>query len=306
MKVLNQRKKRNLTFKVSCRVLLVTIFFLLPVSCNRAPKKVLSQPEMIDFLIDLHKLDGVLITKGLTTIDDRENVYYYNALLAKHKITKEQFDSSLVWYTSQPKKFSKIYKQVLLILNTEDSLLREQKRIYDDSVAKADKTIDIWSLKRAFTFSKDSSNNRIDFHISGYEFFTGDVFELKFLHRSSPVDSTFTEYAVLRVNYENNFADSIKVGLYADSLLKRYTLRYKARQNFRVKNITGVIASTDKPEKRIKTVVDSISLTYSYSPPVHDALRLKWQNETDIDSTMRLKPRLPHLPYKNRINISKK
>jgi hypothetical protein len=261
---------------------------------------------MIDFLIDLHKLDGVLITKGLTTIDDRENVYYYNALLAKHKITKEQFDSSLVWYTSQPKKFSKIYKQVLLILNTEDSLLREQKRIYDDSVAKADKTIDIWSLKRAFTFSKDSSNNRIDFHISGYEFFTGDVFELKFLHRSSPVDSTFTEYAVLRVNYENNFADSIKVGLYADSLLKRYTLRYKARQNFRVKNITGVIASTDKPEKRIKTVVDSISLTYSYSPPVHDALRLKWQNETDIDSTMRLKPRLPHLPYKNRINISKK
>ena len=306
MKVLNQRKKKNPKFKVNWQVLLVTIIFLLPVSCNRAPKKVLSQPEMIDFLIDLHKLDGVLITKGLTTIDDRENVYYYNALLAKHKITKEQFDSSLVWYTRQPKKFSKIYRQVLLKLNLEDSFLREQKRIYDDSVAKADKTIDIWNLKRTFTITKDSSVNRVDFHISGYEFYTGDVFELKFLHRSSPVDATYNEWAVLRVNYDNNFTDSIKTILFADSLLKRYSLRFKARQNYRVKNLTGVIASTDKPEKRIKTVVDSISITYSYSPPVHDALRLKWQNETGVDSTMRLKPRMPHLPYKNKINIPKK
>lgn len=307
MRVSNQKKKKNPKFKVSWQIFLATIFFLLTFSCNRAPEKVLSQREMIDFLADLHKLDGVLITEGLTTIDDRENIYFYNALLAKHKITKEQFDSSLVWYTRQPKKFNKIYQKVLLALNLEDSLLREQKQIYDDSVARADKTIDIWNNQRKFTLTKDSTLKNVNFYISGYEFFTGDIFELTFLLRSLPGDSAFAESAVLNINYENNFSDSIKTLLLSDSLLRRYTLHFKARHDYRIKNISGVISITYQPEKRIKTVVDSISLTHSYSPPVHNDLRLKLQKDTAlIDTLSQLKPKLPHIPNKNFKRVQEK
>ncbi len=300
MKVLKQRKTKNRKYKVSWLFTALILFFFVPVSCDRAPEKVLTQHQMINFLADLHKLDGYLAIQGLTTIDDRENVYLYNALLAKHKISKAQFDSSLVWYTHQPKKFNKIYQKVLLTLNLEDSLIRQQKKLFDDSVARADKKFDIWNKQRHFTLTKDSNINHIDFIISGYEFFTGDIFELIFLHRSSPVDTTFKELAVLRVNYENNITDSLLTNLVTDSLLRRYTLRFRARKSLRVQNISGLISTTDKPKKRIKTVVDSLSLIYSYSPPVHDALRLKWQNESVVaDTIAENKPKLPHFPRKN-------
>ncbi len=300
MKVLNQRKIKTQKFKVSWLYAALTIIFLLPVSCNRAPENVLSQREMIVFLTELHKLDGTLTTKGLTTIDDRENIYYYNALLAKHKISKEQFDSSLVWYTRRPKQFTKIYRSVLVELNREDSLLRIVKSQYDDSVAKADKNIDIWNKDRMFTLTKDSALKQIDFEIIGYEFFPNDMYELKFLHRSSPTDSAIVEKAILKIHYDNNFTDSICTSLVADSLLRRYTLRFKARHEQKIERITGTITQINFPEKRKRTVVDSITLHYKYSPPVHDAMRLKLKNDTIQADAVGIKRKLPHLPYSNK------
>lgn len=294
MKVLNQRKTKTPKTKANLLYLVLTLIFFMPVSCSRAPENVLSQRRMIVFLSDLHKLDGALSAKGLTTIDDRENIYFYNALLAKHKISKEQFDSSLVWYTRNPKKFNKIYKEVLVELNKEDSLIRQIKRVYDDSVANADKTIDIWNKPRMFTLTKDSAAKNIQFYITGYDFFTGDLFELKFLHRSSPVDSAFAESAVLRIHYENDVTDSLASGLLADSLLRRYTMRFRAHRDKRVRSISGVILHTDDSLKRVRTVIDSLTLTYSYSPPVHRARRLRWQADTlTVDSAATLKQKVP-------------
>jgi len=86
---------------------------LILAACSNRPKDVMNQKEMTDFLTDLHKLEGSLVAKGIISPQDKENVYYYNALLKKHGITQAVFDSSLVWYTKNPKKFEKIYTQVL-------------------------------------------------------------------------------------------------------------------------------------------------------------------------------------------------
>ena len=98
--------KKLLFNSFSRTFILLSGIMLLLAACNSRPDGVMSKSEMVDFLTDLHKLDGALATNGIGSSQDRENIYYYNALLKKHEITKDNFDSSLVWYSKNPKNLS--------------------------------------------------------------------------------------------------------------------------------------------------------------------------------------------------------
>lgn len=82
-------------------------------SCTLRPKNVLSRNKMVDVLYDLHKTDGVVHVQAVSYVQDEELKKYYEATLLKHGITQAQFDSSLVWYTDNPKRFNKIYPLVI-------------------------------------------------------------------------------------------------------------------------------------------------------------------------------------------------
>ncbi len=88
-------------------------------SCTWRPNNILSQKEMTEVLYDLHKTDGVVMVKGYTYNHDEEQKKLYEATLLKHGITQAQFDSSLVWYTDNPKRFNKIYPKVINRLQQE-------------------------------------------------------------------------------------------------------------------------------------------------------------------------------------------
>ncbi len=304
MKVLNLKKTKIFLQKNNLLFVVLIIILFLSASCSQKPVNVLSQHDMIAFLTDMHKLEGVLIVKNLNNIEQRENVYYYNALFEKYKITKEQFDSSLVWYTRNPKKFAKIYKTVLTNLNDQDSLVNYNLKLYEDSLNRLDKKYEIWNKNKNYILTKDSTNDQIDFNIQGYEFMYGDKLTLKFLHRGSPTDSDYFENIVLKVHYLDGFTDSIQTKLISDSLLRRYTMHFKARYNKKINNISGVLSHVNLPEKRIRTVFDSINLSYEYSPVVHDSLKLmakqKIENEPlNLKDSLQSVKKLPHLPFRN-------
>ena len=109
--------------------LFILCVLLAVVGCR--PRGVLSNREMRNVLYDLHLADGALQVAGYHYGHDQELAAYYKNVLAKHGITQEQFDSSLVWYTDNPQIFNKIYPKVLEHLEADydrEKQIREANR----------------------------------------------------------------------------------------------------------------------------------------------------------------------------------
>lgn len=283
--------------KFSLYLTCFTLFLFVFISCNNKPDGVLKHRKMVDFLTELHKLDGALSVKGFGNAQDRENVYYYNALLEKYEITKAEFDSSLVWYTKNPKRFDKIYTEVIVNLNLEDSILKQRIAAYEDSVMNAVKQFDIWNKARKFTLNKDSNRTHIDFEIQNGEFYSQDIYDLKFLHRVAPSDSSLNQFAVLRIHYENGITDSVFTITHNDSILRRYNLHLTARHKLRIERLSGSILGSSKYNGVQNAFIDSISLTREYSPIIQKKMQIEiQQNDSLMQNADKLQIRLPHMP----------
>lgn len=106
------------------KILIIFISLFLLSACTIRPRGILSKSQMIDVLTDLHLADGTLQTKGLVNANNNQLLdNYYGVVLQKHNITQQQFDSSLVWYTDNPKIFNKIYPKVLDNIQKQIDLL---------------------------------------------------------------------------------------------------------------------------------------------------------------------------------------
>ena len=198
------------------------------VSCTRRPEYVLSRSKMEDVLTDLHKLDGVLMAKGLGFSNERENVYYYNQLLEKHSVTQAQFDSSLVYYTRKPKIFQKIYLKVIDNVTAFDQDVKDRKYHPIDSAALRAASNDIWLRDRKLDIKVDSMLAKTNFSIP-YGIWWQDLLTLKFRVRIAPNDSATAHHAVMRIHYADSTVDSVYTALRNDSVLRRYQLTLRAR-----------------------------------------------------------------------------
>lgn len=108
-------------------------------SCTVRPRSVLSPKEMTNVLYDLHSAEGVLQAAGYNMGKDEELNAYYETILMNHNITQAQFDSSLVWYTDNPKQFRIVYNKVVQRLKEDhDAALEESARISRSFLAERD------------------------------------------------------------------------------------------------------------------------------------------------------------------------
>jgi len=90
---------------------------MLMVSCGKKTSEsrpdILTEKQMIDLLVDTHLADAILFTQDTRSNDKRDQaLFYYPSVLEKHKITKAQMDSSVVWYMNHPEAYSRIYEEV--------------------------------------------------------------------------------------------------------------------------------------------------------------------------------------------------
>lgn len=122
--LLSYRRKLNST------ILCIGLLLVVLSSCTVRPRSVLSPKEMTDVLYDLHSAEGVLQAAGYNMGKDEELNAYYETILMNHKITQAQFDSSLVWYTDNPKQFCIVYGKVVQRLKEDrDAALEESARM---------------------------------------------------------------------------------------------------------------------------------------------------------------------------------
>lgn len=146
-----------------CGATIVSTFVVLSVllsACTVRPHNVLSSKEMENVLYDLHRTEGILQAKGYGYNRDEENAGYYEAVLRKHGVTQAQFDSSLVWYTDNPRRFDKIYPKVIDRLKAQKDVLAKANTASFEALragqpvftqAKLDSTMQV--LREGYTYS---------------------------------------------------------------------------------------------------------------------------------------------------------
>ena len=83
--------------------------------------------EMTNLLVDMHTLDGIFATYDFHHLTAGERDQYYEAILEKHRTNQAQFDSSLVWYNRDPKRFEKVYVRVINRLTAELEAVKAAK-----------------------------------------------------------------------------------------------------------------------------------------------------------------------------------
>lgn len=262
----------NLSNKIFVRFFLGLGFILLLNACEGHPRGILSQSDMTDVLTDLHKLDGCLYEKGYQYGHFDDKAPYYNFVLNKHGITEAQFDSSLVWYTKNPKQFEEIYTNVLTQLTDFDNEVKNNKYHPIDSAKLAIMKVNLWKKGIRYNFTKDSVRTKLNFEIIDSTLWFGDVYTLHFLQRIAPEDSCLNQQVVMRINYVNGQKDSARIESHNDSLLRRYTFHMPALRKLKIKSISGELLGSSKFKGTFNASLDSISLIREYNTLKLDSL----------------------------------
>jgi hypothetical protein len=272
MQVLRKKKKQmlpNSRNKIFSFFLLLTLF-LLP-ACDNRPKNVLSKKEMVEVLTEYHLLHGTLQVSNKYYTPE-SNLYFQN-LLQKHGITQAEFDSSMVWYAKNPKKFERIYAEVQLRLNNLREDIAKGKYQSPDSVGPRMLTANLWNLHPSYRFISDSARTKLPFKIQQPYLMMQDIYELRFLQRIAPEDSCIEPYVVMRIHYANGKTDSIFQKTFNDSILRRYTLRLRARFPYKVDSITGLLLGCKQYKGTFNAQLDSIRLLRYFVPEWQDSLK---------------------------------
>lgn len=255
-------------------------------SCSRKPKAVLNQKEMENLLLDMHILEGSIRASDMDYGHEEEKAAYYKALFNKYGISKEEFDSCLSWYTKHPKQFERIYANVITRLDLLRQDVEKGKYHPVDSMAMSGSE-NLWNLPVKYIFTKDSARNKLHFEIENPDLLANDMYELSFLHRVAPSDSSLNQHVVMYVNYLNGYVDSIFSKTNNDSTLRRYTLKFKARKNLKIKSLSGYILGNDSSAGKMDAFIDSIKLIRRYNPYRQDSIRtaIMKLDSTVVDTT---------------------
>src|SRR5690606_19966989 len=93
----------------------VLIFFGCSKPVVEKPENLISEPKMIEVLVDVHLAEATFSTRrhrDSLLLNSSSADFYYSAL-QKHNLQDSTFEKSFIFYASQPKKFEKMYRQVM-------------------------------------------------------------------------------------------------------------------------------------------------------------------------------------------------
>ncbi len=252
----------------------VFLSFLLLIGCNNRPKNVMSDKEMENFLFEMHLLESSLRIGNSHYSVPREQQFYYQELLKKHNITKADYDSCIVWYTNHPKQYNRIYDRVLKRIDRLKVEIETGKLNPIDS-AHFIKEIDIWDLNRELVLNKDSAKTKFHFTIVDTSFTSQDIYELAFYQRVSGLSDTLKRKVVLSINYLNGKTDSLSAKIYNDSVRRHYFIRLQAKEQLKIKSITGTLFEKIGNNKKAKIRVEKVKLLRKFNPFHQDSIRQK-------------------------------
>lgn len=231
-------------FIVKALLLLVTVSFA---ACSvKMPEGVIKPAEMEDLLYDYHLAQ--VITNDYSK-NSYEKKLHINYVFEKHGTTKEQFDSSLVWYTRYPKRMVRIYSNLEKRLTAELEAMGDADELLAD-IRNAEMmlrdTVNLWSGTNVKLLSSSPLVNRVTFAFSAdTTYVAGDSLVLSFSARFIPNGSDSLRYhahAALVVEYLDKSIGSAGVQLQKNG---DYSVGVARDFNRRIGSVRGFVYYSD-------------------------------------------------------------
>jgi len=231
-------------------LLLVVILTVSLSGCRlKRPDNVLSPKKMEQFLYDYHLAQA--IGQELPKEERYTIQAYVDWAYAKNGITKEEFNTSLVWYTRYPKELTKIYKHLSNRVEAEyksvsKSLAQIEKAAF--SIPSGD-SINLWYLDRTALLNTSAYMNKLTYRINrDTTFHRGDTINLDLYGTFVSVDSGVPAYAYMSLSAYYN--DSVAT---ADTILHnsgKVALSVVLDSDKDMLNISGSINYIDSTDNR--------------------------------------------------------
>lgn len=135
------------------------------VSCT--PRvKVIPQKDMVSILAKIHIVEASIKASDATRdYFKKDTIDIYGKTIESFGYSKSQFDSSLAFYSKDPKVLDDIYDKVINNLSVLDAKLAEENSTKTDSLINADTLTNLWNLKQDWELPADGEMNTIDFSI---------------------------------------------------------------------------------------------------------------------------------------------
>ncbi|MBN2274006.1 MAG: DUF4296 domain-containing protein [Bacteroidales bacterium] len=139
-------------------VLLSICFFSLILSCRTGHKKyVIREKKLVQVLTDIHLADGIALTAPYSPVSESiDSASLYDAVFAKHHVTRVMFDSTMAYYAHKPDKLQSVYSKVTALLNQMDADLKAGKIDAADN-----KKILIWQDSKVYALPQMGNDNKV-------------------------------------------------------------------------------------------------------------------------------------------------
>ena len=122
-----------MTINTLKKIYLIIIVFLIviPLSCKNSHKNKYLIPEktLINLLTDIHLADATtFVARELQSTSVYDTLSYSLYIFDKYNVTRQQFDSTLSYYSANPATLEKIYEKVVNNLSRIEGEITEQEQ----------------------------------------------------------------------------------------------------------------------------------------------------------------------------------
>lgn len=202
----------------------VSVFFIL-CACSTQPvipKGFPKEEAMARILADLYLAEATMNSYpyGYKENLDFKSAGYYKDVLAKYQLSKQDFDTILSWYTSEPYLYAKVYDRVISILGTREADLKNALLMADSMKIDAlelekQKALkgNLWrGASKIVLPRKDSLSIEVAFDID-LDSLKGGVLDLEARYRFGRGNQISKAMMVMLVSYADSSVDSTKFEL---------------------------------------------------------------------------------------------
>ncbi|MDE7376131.1 MAG: DUF4296 domain-containing protein [Muribaculaceae bacterium] len=152
------------------RKLLYIIIVLVAVcSCKRTPGYVIKTDEMSALLADMHMAEAVVENDYGSYSTDSSRMALKQAVLERHGVTLEQFDTSLVWYGHNIDEYLKAYDGAIALLKERQASASSASVL---AMSIGGDSAEVWPGSRYMVLS-----DRLPSPMVGFDFKQDDNFE---------------------------------------------------------------------------------------------------------------------------------
>lgn len=155
---------------------------LVGASCIDHPDYVLSEDQMVDLLVDVHKAEGLIEMQASHGNDQEYQKAVMAAVLVEHGVSRAQYDSSLMWYARHLKELVRVYSHVderLMDEHDKWSTLATDSK--DFATSESGDSVQLWSMRNYLVLDHAQCIDRRFWELeSDSNFYRGDTLRWTF------------------------------------------------------------------------------------------------------------------------------